>query len=119
MTNIFIPESDIYGRRADGRRYLIAPAGVPILDVRARALGLIVDEKPKPIKPDPANLPGPSEIKKPEPLEEVEDGSDVFLDMATDSAIELAKECGIDLADVDGSGKDGRILKRDIEALIG
>ena len=119
MTNLFIPENDIYGRRSDGRRYLIAPAGVPILDNRARALGLIVDEPSNPVKPNPANLPGPSEIKKPDPLEKAEDGSDVFFDMATDSAIELADEYGIDLADVDGSGKDGRILKRDVETLIG
>lgn len=120
-TNLFVPENDIYGRRSDGRRYLIAPAGVPILDIRARALGLIVEETQETVKPDPANLPGPSEIKIPEaePLPvTVEDGSDVFEDMATESAIELANEYGVDLMDVDGSGKDGRILKRDVEALI-
>jgi len=35
---------------------------------------------------------------------------------ATDSARELAAERGIDLSDVEGSGKDGRITKDDVEA---
>lgn len=37
---------------------------------------------------------------------------------ATDAASELAQEHGIDLADVEGTGADGRILKSDIEALV-
>jgi pyruvate/2-oxoglutarate dehydrogenase complex dihydrolipoamide acyltransferase (E2) component len=37
---------------------------------------------------------------------------------ATDSAVELAAEYGIDLATVTGSGADGRILKGDVEAAI-
>ena len=37
---------------------------------------------------------------------------------ATDAAIKLAEEQGIDLAEVSGSGADGRILKSDIEKLI-
>ena len=35
---------------------------------------------------------------------------------ATDSARELAAERGIDLADVKGSGKDGRITRSDVES---
>ena len=34
---------------------------------------------------------------------------------ATEAASELADELGIDLADVEGSGEDGRILKGDVE----
>ena len=37
---------------------------------------------------------------------------------ATDSAVALAAELGVDLADVEGSGKDGRITKADVEALV-
>ena len=37
---------------------------------------------------------------------------------ATEIAIKLAKEHDIDLAEVSGSGADGRILKSDIEKLI-
>jgi pyruvate/2-oxoglutarate dehydrogenase complex dihydrolipoamide acyltransferase (E2) component len=37
---------------------------------------------------------------------------------ATDSAVNLAAEYGIDLATVKGSGADGRILKGDVEAAI-
>lgn len=35
---------------------------------------------------------------------------------ATDAAEELADEHGIDLSEIEGSGKGGRILKGDIEA---
>lgn len=38
---------------------------------------------------------------------------------ATDSAIELARENNIDLSGVEGSGENGRILKRDVSALVG
>lgn len=37
---------------------------------------------------------------------------------ATPDAIELAKENGVDLSTVEGSGKDGRILKSDVQAAI-
>ena len=37
---------------------------------------------------------------------------------ATATAIELAAEAGIDLATLTGSGKDGRILKSDVQAAI-
>ena len=37
---------------------------------------------------------------------------------ATDAAIKLAKENGINLAGVTGSGAGGRILKSDIERLV-
>ena len=38
---------------------------------------------------------------------------------ATDAAVELAREHGIDLPSVEGSGKGGKILKKDIEVLLG
>lgn len=38
---------------------------------------------------------------------------------ATDAAIELAREAGIDISDVEGTGLDGRILKSDVaEAIV-
>jgi len=37
---------------------------------------------------------------------------------ATNAAEELAAEHGIDLSTVDGSGKNGRILKPDVESLL-
>ena len=48
-----------------------------------------------------------------EVLDDSDSGEDVD---ATDSARELAKDEGVDLADVDGTGKDGRVLKSDVEA---
>lgn len=38
--------------------------------------------------------------------------------LATDTAIQLANENNIDLSAVNGTGKDGKILKRDVEALL-
>ncbi len=37
---------------------------------------------------------------------------------ATDAALELAEELGVDLSEVEGSGIDGRITKPDVEALL-
>lgn len=48
-----------------------------------------------------------------EPLEDVADEID-----ATDAARELADEHGIDLAEVEGTGADGRIVIGDIRALL-
>lgn len=36
---------------------------------------------------------------------------------ATESAIELARELGINIAAIKGTGEDGRVLKKDVEAL--
>lgn len=38
--------------------------------------------------------------------------------VATDGARELAAERGIPLADMTGTGKDGRIIKADVEAVL-
>lgn len=119
MTNVFVPAKDVFGRRPDGRQFLIAAAGVPIKDTRARELGLIGNvAQVVPVNPGPV---GPSETKQPEPdetaVEELTDEID-FEDFATDDARALAAEHGIDLLDVEGTGKDGRILVRDVKALI-
>lgn len=37
---------------------------------------------------------------------------------ATDSALELAAENDLDLSGVKGSGVDGRIIKKDVEAML-
>lgn len=37
---------------------------------------------------------------------------------ATESAVKLAEEYGIDLSQVTGTGQDGRITKADVEGLI-
>lgn len=38
---------------------------------------------------------------------------------ATDGALEAAKELGVDLANVTGTGADGRITKADVEGAAG
>jgi len=37
---------------------------------------------------------------------------------ATEAAVKLAEEHGVDLTKIEGSGKDGRITKGDVEALL-
>jgi pyruvate/2-oxoglutarate dehydrogenase complex dihydrolipoamide acyltransferase (E2) component len=126
MTNVFIPAKDVFGRRPDGRRFLVAAAGVPIRDTRARELGLIgTVEQVTPVNPGPV---GPSETKQAgsdgddgdgpeEELDELSDEIDLE-EYATADAIALAAEHGIDLLDVEGTGKDGRILVRDVKVMI-
>jgi hypothetical protein len=55
----YIPSEDIKGTTADGREYLIAAAGVPVPEARAKELGLIKEAQPQ----------GPSETKAEEPTE--------------------------------------------------
>lgn len=37
---------------------------------------------------------------------------------ATEGALELAASYGLDLSDVEGTGKDGRVTKADVEAYL-
>lgn len=66
----------------------------------------------------------PEESVKPEkaeePIVDVYEDSEEEPDWlrATPAALELAKEHEIDLSAVDGSGKDGTVVKKDIEQLI-
>lgn len=69
-------------------------------------------------------------IKVPEPLESIAPPSRAELKMkhlapdipseivATDSAIELAAEHGIDLSEIEGSGADGKIIKVDVAKAV-
>jgi len=115
-TNILVFDEDIFGRRDDGRRYLIVPAGVPITDSRARQLGIVPF---KPDEPGARKLPQPSEIKQPVPVElEKAIVAEETAVNATDSAIQLAAEHGIDLAGVVGTGKGGRVIMNDVIKLI-
>lgn len=59
----------------------------------------------------PAKAARPAENKMVEPVEDK-------APMATDAAWTLAREHGIDMAAVAGSGQDGRITKADVAALV-
>ncbi len=81
-------------------------------------------KKPEPeaavVEPVEAEAPveKPAAAPKPEvPAEAVAAPEAGELDI-TDAARELAEEHGIDLASVEGSGKDGRILKTDVQKAI-
>lgn len=75
-------------------------------------------EEPKPAK---AEAKAPKEEKAPPKAEaapaEAEARPAEEVDV-TDAARELAEEQGIDLASLEGTGKDGRILKGDVEKAI-
>jgi pyruvate/2-oxoglutarate dehydrogenase complex dihydrolipoamide acyltransferase (E2) component len=38
--------------------------------------------------------------------------------LATEGALELAEQLGIDLSEIEGSGDDGKVYKKDVEAVI-
>lgn len=96
----FLCQNDVYDVLPDGRRFLVARAGQYISMAQATALGLA--NAPQ------AVLVGPSQVK-----------SNATEINVTPDAKALAETSGIDLTTVTGSGKNGRILKSDIEALIG
>ncbi len=72
-------------------------------------------EKPEPEAPveKPAAAPEPEA-----PVEAVAEAPEAGELDITGAARELAEEHGIDLASVEGSGKDGRILKTDVQKAI-
>ncbi len=72
-------------------------------------------EKPEPGAPveKPAAAPEPEA-----PVEAVAEAPEAGELDITGAARELAEEHGIDLASVEGSGKDGRILKTDVQKAI-
>jgi len=80
-------------------------------DKPARPAAKAKAEAEKPAKPE-AEKPAKPEAEKPatvEPAVEVD---------ATDTARELAAEAGIDLATIEGTGKEGRVLKSDVQKAI-
>ena len=73
------------------------------------ARGLVKEapaEPPAPPAPAPAGSPGGSGAGDPPPPS------------ATDAAIKLAEENGVDLAQVTGTGADGRITQPDVQKFI-
>ncbi len=79
-------------------------------------------EKPEPEAPvveAPAPVEKPAAAPEPEaPVEAVAEAPEAGELDITGAARELAEEHGIDLASVEGSGKDGRILKTDVQKAI-
>lgn len=82
-------------------------------------------EKPEPeapvVEPLEAEVPveKPAAAPEPEaPVEAVAEAPEAGELDITGAARELAEEHGIDLASVEGSGKDGRILKTDVQKAI-
>lgn len=79
-------------------------------------------KEPEPEEPvsadEPAAATAEAEAATEAPVEEAEgqEGQDE-LDI-TPAALELADEHGLDLTEVEGTGKDGRILKSDVEGAI-
>jgi pyruvate dehydrogenase E2 component (dihydrolipoamide acetyltransferase) len=71
----------------------------------------IVEAEREPEPPAPAVAPLPPTAPTPQPSHDRV--------LATPAARMLAKELGVDLSDVAGTGPDGRIERRDVEALAG
>lgn len=109
----FLCEHDVYRFLPDGRRYLVARAGQYIPMAQATELGLVGAVATAVVEPSrvkEGSLAGLENNDAPRHTVEVN---------ATTDAKALAEENGVDLAMVKGGGKNGRILKSDVEALIG
>ncbi len=65
--------------------------------------------------PEKKSAPKAKTEPKPEAKKAAAEAADV---LATDTAVKLASEAGIDLAAIEGTGKDGRILKSDVQKAI-
>lgn len=78
--------------------------------------------KTKPAKAEPAKAAPSEQAQPPEEPESVEvvDAARAATAVpdATPAAAELAEEQGLDLTTIEGTGKEGRILKSDVEAAI-
>ncbi|MGB5435950.1 MAG: pyruvate dehydrogenase complex dihydrolipoamide acetyltransferase [Maribacter sp.] len=91
---------------------VIGPEGT---DVQA-----VLNTKPSPIKGEAVTKEAIKEEKTAEPSQEVDtstttDGHRIFV---SPLAKKIAKEKGIDLKDVKGTGEHGRIVKKDIESYV-
>jgi len=77
-------------------------------------------EKPKAEAPKPKapRAEAPAAVEAPTAAVEAPDAPDAGEYDITPAAAELAAEHGIDLSTIEGSGKDGRILKSDIDRVI-
>jgi pyruvate dehydrogenase E2 component (dihydrolipoamide acetyltransferase) len=98
---------------------LIAVIGAPDEDISA----LLEAARPAPARPTPAPAPArpsvvastPPAVSRPAPVAAPSEGRAL---RASPLALRMAAEAGVDLNSVRGSGPQGRIVKRDIEAAL-
>ena len=98
----FKAEQDLYGRRSNGVRYLIMRAGTEIPLAQAVRYG-VADRHGNftgALDGNGNKIPAHDEVN------------------ATDAAVELAAEHGVILADIEGTGEDGRVLVGDVRRYI-
>lgn len=117
-------------RRKQGHRQKFTEVKVVEIDLGTGKPAKEKAEKPKAEKPKTAGAEETPVAQPPEQPESVEvvdaarvaEGDAGAMDAdavdATPAAVELAQDEGIDLASIEGSGKEGRILKSDVEAAI-
>ena len=119
LLKIGIPEGGT--AKVDSLLAIIGPAGTDVsgisMDAPKPAAPAKADPEPvvaeKPATPAPAPAPAPkAEVPKPVATTSTTHNGRIF---ASPLAKKLAEEKGISLATVQGSGENGRIIKRDIE----
>ena len=100
---------------AEGEDASAAASGAQKTAPKAGATGQ--DAKPEPTKPEPAKqeakaAPAAAEAPQPKPAAS---GERVF---ASPLARRIAKDAGVDIAAVSGTGPHGRVIKADVEAAV-
>lgn len=93
---------------------IIGPAGTDVTSVLANP---VQSPPPAPEKTEPTVTEEPAAVKKaePAPVAEVSTSNSGDRVLASPLAKRMAKEKGIDLRSVKGTGEHGRIVKRDVE----
>lgn len=94
----------------------VAPAS-PAADPSAASAGGSVVVAPSDAAASPAAAPAPADPAAPSPTAEASAGDDARR-FISPLVRRLARERGLDLSTVRGSGPDGRIVRRDVEALL-
>lgn len=110
-------------RRKQGHRQKFTEVRIVEIDLEEAAVPPVeADEEAPPPEPEPeaeVEAPEPEEAEEPEP-EAAEEAEPVIPEdfSITNAARELAEEHGIDVTKIEGTGKDGRVLKGDVQAVV-
>jgi large subunit ribosomal protein L21 len=106
------------GHRQDFTEVKILGIDVPAGAAKAAKKKAAAKPAPKAEKPAPKDEKPAPEAKRPAPKAEKPEPAPAADVLITDAARELAEAHGLDPGSIEGTGKDGRILKGDVDKAI-